>query len=140
MTALKRAETEGNLDRMVTFSFDPVSKKLILDGHELFPMGANTMHSNYWMVDYRHYKKMVTDDWRKNTVRVYYNKDIDKVLKITLFQQDWSEKVLFACDDDDVDCEYCATIQKNPNGEYDPPPVNGKCHWCAEEAAESDDE
>jgi hypothetical protein len=41
--------------------------------------------------------------------------------------------------DSDEDCQYCATIKANPEGEYDPPPVNGKCWKCAEEE-ESEDE
>ena len=39
-------------------------------------------------------------------------------------------------------CAYCDTIKANPENEYDPPPRNGKCAWCAdeEEAEEEDDD
>jgi len=40
----------------------------------------------------------------------------------------------------DEGCAYCATIRANPDGEYDPPAVNGMCYWCAEELEENDDE
>lgn len=35
--------------------------------------------------------------------------------------------------DEEANCEYCATIRANPDGEYDPPAVNGMCYLCYEE-------
>lgn len=37
-----------------------------------------------------------------------------------------------------MDCEYCETIKQNPEGEYDPPPRNGMCAWCADEDEEDE--
>lgn len=36
-------------------------------------------------------------------------------------------------EEDDEGCAYCATIRANPDGEYDPPAVNGMCYLCYEE-------
>ncbi len=41
-------------------------------------------------------------------------------------------------DDEDDGCRYCRTIRQNPNGEYDPPPVNGRCYLCAEQTDDND--
>jgi len=35
--------------------------------------------------------------------------------------------------EDDEGCQYCKDIAKNPDGEYDPKPVNGKCWLCYED-------
>lgn len=43
-------------------------------------------------------------------------------------------------DEDDEECHYCNTIKENPNGDYDPAPINGLCYWCAEDKKEKEDE
>jgi len=38
-------------------------------------------------------------------------------------------------EEEEEECYYCREIRENPNGNYDPPAVNGKCFYCADEDA-----